>query len=163
VLNLSNTHSTLTYVSSSVASASFFLPSSSAKQATADAELENDLFGFESVDTVTSAPPTVPQVNVRYYAVYARGRRPRQLSPELRRGVYCCEWPDLARLLPGGSSFGSGVGLKCAVDLESAIALFCSEAGLVDKEPFARSSAPVFSLSDVEALVSASTTPAIQA
>ena len=59
------------------------MPSSSVKQATADAELENDLFGFELVDTVTSAPPTVPQVNVRYYAVYALGRRARQLSPEL--------------------------------------------------------------------------------
>ena len=150
-------------ISSNAVCASFFIPSSSARQAIADAELENDLFGFELMDTVTSAPPTAPEVNVCYYVVYALGRRTRQLSPELLRGVYCCEWPDLARLLPGGSIFGSGVGLKRAEDLESVIALFCSEAGIVDKEPFTRSSAPVFSLSDVQALTSASTTPAIQA
>ena len=150
-------------ISSSAVCASFFMPSSSARQAIGDAELDNGLFGFELVDTVTSAPPTAPQVNMRYYAVYALGRRTRQLPIELRRGIYCCEWPDLARLLPGGSIFGSGVGLKRAEDFESAIALFCSKAGLVDKEPFARSSAPVFSLSDVQALTSASTTPAIQA
>ena len=97
--------------------ASFFLPSSSARQAIADADLENDLFGFELVDTLTTAPPTTPQVNVRYYAVYALGRRARQLSPELLRGVYCCEWSDLVRRLPGGSIFVSGVGLKRAEDL----------------------------------------------
>ena len=103
------------------------MSSSSARQAIADAELENDLFGFELVDTVTSAPPTVPQANVRYYAVYALGRRTRQLSPGLRRRVYCCEWPGLARLLPGGSIFGSGIGLKRAEDLESAIPVTLDE------------------------------------
>ena len=139
------------------------MSSTSARQAIADATLENDLFGFEFVGSATDEPPAAPPVNVRYYAVYAPGRRAQQASAEFRRRVYCCEWSDLAPLLPGGSIFGSGVGLKRADDLEGAIALFCSKAVLVEKEPFSRASTPVFSLSDVQAMTSALATPAIQA
>ena len=59
------------------------MSSSSAKQATSDEELENDLFGFELVDSAAVVLPVLPQADLRFYAVFALGRRANQLSPEL--------------------------------------------------------------------------------
>jgi hypothetical protein len=92
------------------------------------------------------APAIRQSPSLSYYAVYHLGTQA-LTAARLRLGVYCCEWFELERLLPGGRLLGSGVqllgGPRRTPSLEQAIELFVEKQRLRPRL-YDRSNSPVF-------------------
>ena len=102
----------------------------SSSRATADEELEADLFGYFGFECVEPVAPLVSEAEtesvaplprfrglLRFYVVCKVGSKPTPLQP----GVWCHKWSLIGQLLPEQKLFGSGVTLIGFNDLDSAI------------------------------------------
>ena len=104
--------------------------------------LEDDLFGFELVDSPTgdlqapsassassAAPPVASKVaakkrvkskGLRYYAVTRVGVKAVALDSKLIVGVFCTTWTQFVQFLHRGELFGSSISVKGFDSIEEA-------------------------------------------